>query len=94
MYLKPVKQGKPNYYGLYDLYGVIWEWTEDFNSVMMTGDSRADKAENNNLFCAGASVTTKDLKNYASFARFAFRGSLDANFGIANLGFRCAKDIK
>lgn len=94
MYLKPVKQGKPNYYGLYDLYGVIWEWTEDFNSVMMTGDSRADKAENNNLFCAGASVTTKDLKNYASFARFAFRGSLDANFCIANLGFRCAKDIK
>src|SRR5690606_42013060 len=65
--LKPVKQQSPNYYGLYDLYGMIWEWTEDFNSVMMSGESRNDQTTNETLFCSGAAVTTDDLKNYAAF---------------------------
>ena len=89
----PVKQGKPNYYGIYDLYEKVWEWTSDFNSVMMTGESRKDNTVNENLFCAGASVTSSDLRNYAAFIRFAMRGSVKAGYCINNLGFRCAKDI-
>ena len=30
--------------------------------------------------------------NYAAFMRYAFRGSLKANYSTRNLGFRCAKD--
>lgn len=94
MYKKPVKQSKPNAWGVYDLFGVIWEWTEDFNSVMMSGESRKDNTANESLFCAGASVTSSDLKNYAAFIRFALRGSMKANYTVNNLGFRCAKDFK
>ncbi|MDD3772036.1 MAG: formylglycine-generating enzyme family protein [Weeksellaceae bacterium] len=93
VYKKSVKQKEPNFYGIYDLYGVIWEWTEDFNSVMISGESRNDSATNESLFCSGAAVTTSDLKNYAAFMRYAMRGSLKANYSINNLGFRCAKDL-
>lgn len=88
----PIKLGQPNYYGVYDLYGLVWEWTEDFNSVMMSGESRKDNSKNESLFCAGASVTSNDLRNYAAFIRFAMRGSVKANYCISNMGFRCAKD--
>ena len=93
-YKQAVKQHKPNAWGIYDMYGTIWEWTEDFNSVMMTGESRKDTDANESLFCAGASVTSSDLRNYAAFIRFAMRGSMKANYTVNNLGFRCAKDIK
>lgn len=92
-YKKPVKQHEANAWGIYDLYGTIWEWTEDFNSVMMTGESRKDNTVNETLFCAGASVTSSDLRNYAAFIRFAMRGSMKANYTVNNLGFRCVKDL-
>ena len=41
--------------GVYDMFGTIWEWTEDFSSVMMSGESRKDNTTNETLFCAGAS---------------------------------------
>lgn len=93
-YLKPVGQENPNYYGVYNLYGMVWEWTEDFNSVMMSGESRNDQTSNESLFCSGAAVTTDDLKNYAAFIRFAMRGSLKANYTVNNLGFRCVKNLE
>jgi len=94
MYKQPVKQSKPNIWGVYDLFGTIWEWTEDFSSVMMSGESRKDNTTNETLFCAGASVTSSDLKNYAAFIRFALRGSVKADYTINNLGFRCARDAQ
>lgn len=92
-YKQAVKQHQPNAWGIYDMYGTIWEWTEDFNSVMITGESRKDNAANETLFCAGASVTSSDLRNYAAFIRFAMRGSMNADYTVNNLGFRCAKDL-
>jgi len=88
----PVKQGKPNVYGVYDLYGPIWEWIYDFNSVMMSGESRKDNTTNESLFCAGAAVTSSDLRNYAAFIRYALRGSVKANYTLNNMGFRCVKN--
>ncbi len=89
---QPIKQEPPNYYGIYNMYGMVWEWTYDFNSVMMSGESRKDNTVNDNLFCAGAAVTSSDLRNYAAFIRYALRGSIKANYCLNNLGFRCAKN--
>ena len=81
-----------NYYGVYDLHGLVWEWTLDFNSVLISGESRKDKTGDNSLFCGASAVGASDLMNYAAFMRYAFRGSIKAKYAIKNLGFRCVKD--
>lgn len=83
-----------NYWGVYDMHGLVWEWTADFNSIFLSGESRKDKSEDKNLFCGGASVNATDLMDYAAFMRYAFRGSLKAQYTTRNLGFRCASTTK
>jgi len=80
-----------NFYGVYDMHGLLWEWTYDFNNALTTGESRGNSSLDNTFFCGGGSFASKDLNNYASFMRFALRSSINAKYCIANLGFRCVK---
>ena len=82
-----------NYWNVYDLHGLVWEWTLDFNSVLVSGESRKDVDNDTNLFCGSAAVGATDLMNYAAFMRYAIRGSLKAKYAMKNLGFRCVRDI-
>ena len=91
-YLKPIGKTFKNYWGVYDMHGLVWEWTSDFNSIFLSGESRKDKANDRNLFCGSASINATDLMNYAAFMRYAFRGSLKASYTTKNLGFRCANN--
>lgn len=91
---KPIGKTFQNYWGIYDLHGLVWEWTYDFNSIFLSGESRKDKDTDRELFCGDASVNATDLMDYAAFMRYAFRGSLEARYTSKNLGFRCAKDIQ
>ena len=81
-----------NYWGVYDLHGLVWEWTLDFNSVLVSGESRKDVDNDSNLFCGSAAIGATDLMNYAAFMRYAIRGSVKAKYTMRNLGFRCVKD--
>lgn len=87
--LRKVGEGKPNFFGVYDLHGLIWEWTEDFNSVFVTADNRQDKDQLKALFC-GATGLGADRLNYSAFMRYALRNSLRGHYTLPNLGFRCA----
>ncbi|MFN8416539.1 MAG: formylglycine-generating enzyme family protein [Cytophagaceae bacterium] len=88
-----VKQSPPNYWGVYNLFDLVWEWTDDFNSILVTGDSRSGKYSDNNLFCAGSATSSSDVLNYAAFMRFSMNAGLKAHYTVNNLGFRCAKDL-
>ncbi|MHB8905431.1 MAG: formylglycine-generating enzyme family protein [Melioribacteraceae bacterium] len=92
--ISPVGSRGKNYWGVYDMHGLIWEWTSDFFSSLVTGESRGDSGLERNLFCGSGSVNASDFKNYPAFMRSAFRSSLKANYTTSNLGFRCAKDYK
>ncbi len=92
-HLKPVGNSPANYWGVKDLHGLVWEWTLDFNSVIVTSDSRNhDDANSTNLWCGGAAINANDLMNYAAFMRYAMRSSLKARYALQSQGFRCAKD--
>ena len=84
--LKNIRQNKPNFYGVYDMHGLIWEWTSDFNSSQITSGTL--KAAD---FCGSGAVNSSDPSNYAAFLRYGIRTSLQPNFVLHNMGFRCAK---
>ena len=84
--------GRANFFGVRDLHGLVWEWTSDFNSAMVTGDARGDSGLERQLFCGAGSVGAKDTANFPAFMRFGFRSSLRAGYTVHNLGFRCAKN--
>ncbi len=97
-YAKPIVNGNigqtpANYWGVKDLHGLIWEWTEDFNSNLTSGESRADASVDTKLYCAAAGADSVDPSNYAAFMRYGLRSSLQARFTLSNLGFRCAKEM-
>lgn len=91
--LPSVRQTLANYWGVFDLHGLVWEWVLDFNSSLISSDNRENaESPDKNRFCgAGAQVAT-EKDDYASFMRLAFRNSLKATYTTTNLGFRCAKE--
>ena len=82
--------GAPNYWGIFNMHGLVWEWTEDFNSVFVAGDNRRDGESLKNVFCGSGGESAADKANYAAFMRYALRSSLRGEFTTPNLGFRCA----
>jgi formylglycine-generating enzyme len=91
-HLNQVGHSPKNFWGIQDLHGMVWEWTQDFNSVIITGESRNNGNNEKGLFCASGAVGANDLMNYAAFMRYAIRASLKANYTVTNKGFRCVKD--
>ena len=90
--LGPVGRAAPNYFGLHDLHGLVWEWTSDFNASFITADNRADGDRSRSFFCGNGVTGAARREDYAAFMRYAMRGSLNADFALGNLGFRCAYD--
>lgn len=82
-----------NAYGVDDLHGLVWEWTLDFNSALVSGESRGDASLEKSLYCGSGASNAADFADYAAFMRFAFRASLEAHYTTANLGFRGARDL-
>ncbi|PSJ46069.1 hypothetical protein C7H85_05335 [Zobellella endophytica] len=91
--LPAVGQSPANYWQVRDLHGLVWEWTQDFNSTLVTGESRGDSSLDQGMFCGSGSAGSADPSDYAAFMRFGFRSSLKAPYTLGNLGFRCAQEI-
>ncbi len=90
--LRKIKEAGVNQLGIYDLYGQIWEWNEDFIGEFITSDSR-DKGEGtDSKFCGSGALGASDFTDYGTFMRYGFRSSLKGNYCLPRLGFRCAKD--
>jgi sulfatase modifying factor 1 len=89
--LPTVGHGQANLHGVRDLLSLVWEWVDDFNTAMVTGESRADTGLERTLFCGAGAAGARDLTNYPAFMRAGMRSSLRASYVVPNLGFRCAR---
>jgi formylglycine-generating enzyme len=82
-----------NAYGVQDLHGVVSEWTDDFSSLLVSGDARNQGDGNRMKFCGAGSLAMADRENYAVLMRVTLLSSLEARDTTSTLGFRCAKDL-
>jgi formylglycine-generating enzyme len=89
----PIGSGFRNAFGVSDMHGLVQEWALDFNSAMVTDDSRRKGSHNRDLFCAAGVISSNDPSNYPAFLRYAFRAGLEGRTTVGNLGFRCAGSI-
>lgn len=92
--LAPVGQMPPNAYGVQDLHGLVWEWVEDFNALMVSGDNRDQGDPDLLRFCGAGALSANDRENYAILMRTALLSSLQADSTTRNLGFRCARETR
>lgn len=88
-----VGQSPANYYGIQDLHGLIWEWVEDFNALMVSGDSRDQGDPDKLKFCGAGALSLQDKQNFAVLMRIAFLSALEARSTARSLGFRCAVGV-
>lgn len=79
-----------NAYGLRGLHGIGWEWVDDFNSILVSSDSRSIGERDHDLFCASAALGAVDPSNFPAFLRYGVRAGLSGRSTLETLGFRCA----
>ena len=89
----PAVGGAPNFYGVRDLHGLIWEWVEDFNALLVGADSRSQDDPDQLQFCGAGGINLNDNSNYAVLTRIALLSSLGAADTTTSLGFRCARSL-
>jgi sulfatase modifying factor 1 len=76
------------------LHGVVWEWVDDFNALLVDADSRSGDDPEKLKFCGAGAINYQDRMNYAVLMRIALLSSLSADAGTGSLGFRCVRDLR
>ncbi|HEX6704847.1 MAG TPA: formylglycine-generating enzyme family protein [Albitalea sp.] len=96
-YARPANEAPPpvggpaNAYGVRDVHGVVWEWVDDFNALLVDSDSRAGSDPDKLKFCGAGAINLQQRESYAILMRVALLSSLKATDSTGSLGFRCAR---
>jgi sulfatase modifying factor 1 len=88
---RPVVGAATNAYGISDLHGLVWEWVDDFNALLVSADSRNQGDPDQLQFCGAGAISLQDRENYAVLMRVALLSSLGGADTTNNLGFRCVR---
>jgi formylglycine-generating enzyme required for sulfatase activity len=90
--LPEVGRGAPNYYGIRDIHGLVWEWVQDLGSMMVSADNREQGDPDTTRFCGSGALSLEQKENYAMLMRIATLSSMKASYTSGSMGFRCALD--
>jgi formylglycine-generating enzyme required for sulfatase activity len=88
---RPVGLKKPNPWGLYDMLGNVWEWTQDhwhddYEGVPTDGSAWQDRSTGGERVARGGS-----WYDPARFVRAAYRNRFDPGARYGHLGFRAVR---
>lgn len=83
-----------NAYGVQDLHGVVWEWTDDYSALLVSPDNRNQGDPDRNMFCGAGALSIGDRDNYAVLMRVAMLSSLGGSDTTMSLGFRCVREVR
>ena len=89
--LAEVGRSAADLHGIHDLHGLIWEWVEDFNAILVSADNRQQSDPDLMQFCGAGAISTNDREHYAVLMRIAMLSALEADDTTGNLGFRCVR---
>ncbi len=87
----PAVGGEANVYGVRDVHGLVWEWVDDFNALLVDADSRSGSDPDRLKFCGAGAINLQDRQNYAVLMRIALLSSLNGADSTGSLGFRCVR---
>lgn len=83
--------GDANFYGIQNMHGLIWEWVDDFNALLVSADSRNQGDPDQLQYCGAGAISLQDRDNFAILMRVALLSSLGGADSTNSLGFRCAR---
>jgi formylglycine-generating enzyme required for sulfatase activity len=88
----PVKSFPPNKFGLYDMLGNVWQWTEDCWNDDYRGNQPTDERPRNTGGCWARVLRGGSWYSNAKLVRAAIRDRYNAGFRYAYTGFRVARN--
>ncbi|MEO7072789.1 MAG: formylglycine-generating enzyme family protein [Rhodanobacter sp.] len=87
----PAVGGTADVHGVRDLNGLVWEWVDDFNALLVSNDGREQNGADTLKFCGAGAISMQERENYATLMRIAMLSALKAADTTNNMGFRCAR---
>ena len=90
---QPVGTKKPNAFGLYDMYGNVWQWVEDCYEESYSG-APTDGSAVTSTACGRRVLRGGSWSGEPDHLRSSNRNGFITLFRIGNVGFRVARTLK